>query len=269
MRARSFLVFVGIFVFVIITLGLSFHLAFGVSNYSMRGFGESIITMFRMLFGDFDYESLENENRVLGPVLFLFFFLFLGLILMNIFIAVMSEVYINAQKENEASWEIYITSLLVIHIQFNGIDTTWDYFVHKLKIFWEFIRPKPTAEDSDIALVEVGEVGERRKTFGNHEDQDVGLLGVNDFIAGSIGALGITHLKKLQDDEAVVVMTERQIDKLSAHMQSIRAEESNANSAISEEIKILREESKFLRDEVAELKGLILALSAGSVQKTK
>lgn len=82
--------------------------------------------MFRMIFGDFDFDGLSATNRVLGPLLFVFFFVFVGLTLLvcfeelfnfwfsflqNMFIAVLSDIYIQAEKRNEATWEILISRL--------------------------------------------------------------------------------------------------------------------------------------------------------------
>lgn len=40
------------------------------------------MTMFRMALGDGDYQSLEDSNRVFGPILFILFMFFVGILLM-------------------------------------------------------------------------------------------------------------------------------------------------------------------------------------------
>lgn len=59
------------------------------------------------------FQSLEDINRVFGPLIFIFFMFFVGIILMNMFIAVLSEVYMNLQQQNAQVWEIYITEQMV------------------------------------------------------------------------------------------------------------------------------------------------------------
>ena len=55
---------------------------------------------------------MENTNRIFAPILFVFFTFFVGLLLMNMFIAVLSEVYMNVQEQNAQSWEIFINDLM-------------------------------------------------------------------------------------------------------------------------------------------------------------
>lgn len=40
------------------------------------------MTLVNMVLGNFDYDALVNGNRLLGPVLFILFFLFVGIALM-------------------------------------------------------------------------------------------------------------------------------------------------------------------------------------------
>eukprot|EP01114_Cavostelium_apophysatum_P005981 TRINITY_DN1716_c0_g1_i1.p1 TRINITY_DN1716_c0_g1~~TRINITY_DN1716_c0_g1_i1.p1 ORF type:complete len:1754 (-),score=458.67 TRINITY_DN1716_c0_g1_i1:2672-7933(-) len=251
MAARSFVVFIFIFVFVIITLALSFYLAFGFANYTMRGFGESIITMFRMLFGEFDYEAMSASNRVLAPVMFLLFFLFLGLVLMNLFIAVLSDVYINIEKQNESAWEIYITRLLIEEIKTNGNNTTIDRVIRGLK--WIALRirhcgrPQRSllAEATNVALVEMG--GGSKKSLSvlsEQDEEDEELDNDSAFVVAD-------------DGELDVVYNDQEIDKLTLHLQSLREE--NANAEVIQQMNEMKAEMKA---EIAALKELILALSA-------
>lgn len=40
------------------------------------------LSLIRLIFGDFDYQSLADSNKSLGPLFFLLFFFFVGVIVM-------------------------------------------------------------------------------------------------------------------------------------------------------------------------------------------
>lgn len=55
--------------------------------------------------GDFDFESLEAANRVLGPMYFLTYVFFVFFVLLNMFIAIINDTYgeIKADLANQKS----------------------------------------------------------------------------------------------------------------------------------------------------------------------
>lgn len=66
-----------------------------------------------MLFGDVPYDDMFESNDVVGPLLFLMFMLGVTLVLVNILIAVIGEVYMRLQSENLENWERMITKRLM------------------------------------------------------------------------------------------------------------------------------------------------------------
>ena len=58
-----------------------------------------------MILGDFDYFAMQDANRILGPVYFLAFVFFVFFILMNMFVAIISDTYAEIKEEmaNETS----------------------------------------------------------------------------------------------------------------------------------------------------------------------
>jgi len=101
MQARNFVVFLIIFVLIILTFSVGFSLAFGANLFAYRSIPESFITLVQMVFGSFDYPSLATQNRILGPFLFVIFNGFTGFVLMNMLIAILSEIYIDIQSKQE------------------------------------------------------------------------------------------------------------------------------------------------------------------------
>ena len=58
----------------------------GLQNY--RTIGSSAYTMLRSLLGDFDFEELNQNHSVLGPLMFVGFIALAVLIILNMLIAI-------------------------------------------------------------------------------------------------------------------------------------------------------------------------------------
>eukprot|EP01006_Ploeotia_vitrea_P027204 TRINITY_DN60062_c0_g1_i1.p1 TRINITY_DN60062_c0_g1~~TRINITY_DN60062_c0_g1_i1.p1 ORF type:complete len:817 (-),score=74.02 TRINITY_DN60062_c0_g1_i1:414-2864(-) len=99
-KARSDLVFfLIIFMVVFFGFALSYHLAFGLDLAGYRTWWQAVNTLFLALLGDFDFESMQNSNRVLAPVLFWAYQLMLYFVLANMFIAIISGAHEEAKEE--------------------------------------------------------------------------------------------------------------------------------------------------------------------------
>ncbi|KAH8338702.1 hypothetical protein KR074_007726, partial [Drosophila pseudoananassae] len=74
-------------------------LLFGTKHPDFRNFITSILTMIRMILGDFQYNLIEQANRVLGPIYFLTYILLVFFILLNMFLAIIMETYNSVKSE--------------------------------------------------------------------------------------------------------------------------------------------------------------------------
>ncbi|KAM8717323.1 hypothetical protein ACLKA7_004083 [Drosophila subpalustris] len=74
-------------------------LLFGTKHPDFRNFITSILTMMRMILGDFQYNLIEQANRVLGPIYFLTYILLVFFILLNMFLAIIMETYNTVKSE--------------------------------------------------------------------------------------------------------------------------------------------------------------------------
>ncbi|ALC38497.1 Pkd2, partial [Drosophila busckii] len=74
-------------------------LLFGTKHPDFRNFLTSILTMIRMILGDFQYNLIEQANRVLGPIYFLTYILLVFFILLNMFLAIIMETYNSVKSE--------------------------------------------------------------------------------------------------------------------------------------------------------------------------
>ena len=58
---------------------------------SYSDFPSSMMSLFRALLGEFEYEEMQKTDAVVGPLLFLTFMLLVLFVLVNMFIAILSE----------------------------------------------------------------------------------------------------------------------------------------------------------------------------------
>ncbi|CAF3527805.1 unnamed protein product [Rotaria socialis] len=75
------------------------YLTFGVQVESFRALQYSIYTLFLIILGIFDFQSLQQAHRVLGPLFFLTYVFFVFFVLLNMFLAIINDTYIEVKAE--------------------------------------------------------------------------------------------------------------------------------------------------------------------------
>jgi len=63
-------------------------------------------TLFRIILGDFNFQALQQANRILGPAYFIVYVFFVFFVLLNMFLAIINDTYSEvkaelAEQENE------------------------------------------------------------------------------------------------------------------------------------------------------------------------
>eukprot|EP00002_Diphylleia_rotans_P011439 TRINITY_DN2262_c0_g1_i1.p1 TRINITY_DN2262_c0_g1~~TRINITY_DN2262_c0_g1_i1.p1 ORF type:complete len:1597 (-),score=343.65 TRINITY_DN2262_c0_g1_i1:315-5105(-) len=100
---------------------LVFLLAFGGASFVIYGtvlqsYSTPIDTAFSIgnfLFGNFDFDAMNNEDNILGPILFFVFLIMCIILLMNFLIAILSGTYEEIQSVSEKKYtKIMATTLL-------------------------------------------------------------------------------------------------------------------------------------------------------------
>jgi len=96
-----------LFIFLIIIFGFIFMgwIAFGADMASFNTFFDSFSTCWNFIIGNApDYNAMQSSNRVLGPFFFVLFTIFIFFILVNMFIAILSnsfEVVTQGRKDEK------------------------------------------------------------------------------------------------------------------------------------------------------------------------
>jgi len=157
--------------------------------YEVRDVGHSLLHALDMTFGDFGIlDELIMGNRVMGPLVFFVYAVFVPIVLMNLFIAVLSNTYSDLDPLNQQVWEIQTTRLLQKSIASSGKVTTFDRIMYRWIWIFKYIRrfqkKQKKTEVEDVNLLnfseqphEVDEVAISEELLGDnskhHEDSSL------------------------------------------------------------------------------------------------
>eukprot|EP01006_Ploeotia_vitrea_P041182 TRINITY_DN66490_c3_g8_i1.p1 TRINITY_DN66490_c3_g8~~TRINITY_DN66490_c3_g8_i1.p1 ORF type:complete len:1068 (-),score=605.24 TRINITY_DN66490_c3_g8_i1:683-3847(-) len=90
-----------LFVCVFLGFAQAGYLAFSGDVDDFRSLGVSFVTLFRSIVGEMDYQALSDSNRIYGPLYFITFQVTILLILVNVFLAIITDAYSIVREENE------------------------------------------------------------------------------------------------------------------------------------------------------------------------
>jgi hypothetical protein len=157
-KDKAFVVFVTVFIYVLFSFSLVYHISFAYDIYEVRNVGEALMELFSMMLGGFDYSKYRASNRVFGPLFFVLFMAGHGLILANMFIAVVSDLYMELRNKDEHYWEMFITTLLTESLRRK----------RKIQIFIEYVFK---FIDSRRARKQVVQMLENATVNDNNDDE--------------------------------------------------------------------------------------------------
>ncbi|CAG5115064.1 unnamed protein product [Candidula unifasciata] len=75
------------------------YLLFGTQVKDFSSFQNAFFTLFRIILGDFDFNQLEQANRILGPIFFMLFVFFVFFVLINMFLAIINDTYSEVKSD--------------------------------------------------------------------------------------------------------------------------------------------------------------------------
>ncbi|TRY56170.1 hypothetical protein DNTS_002527 [Danionella cerebrum] len=111
--AKDLMGFAIMFFIVFLAYAQLAYLVFGTQVDNFSTFQACIFTQFRIILGDFDFSEIEEADSVLGPIYFTTFVFFIFMILLNMFLAIISDTYseVKADMAQQRS-EMEITDLI-------------------------------------------------------------------------------------------------------------------------------------------------------------
>ncbi|UJR20747.1 hypothetical protein I4U23_023865 [Adineta vaga] len=75
------------------------YLTFGIQIEGFRAFQYSVYTLFLVILGSFDFPALQQAHRVLGPIFFLTYVFFVFFVLLNMFLAIINDTYMEVKAD--------------------------------------------------------------------------------------------------------------------------------------------------------------------------
>ena len=198
-----------LFSIVILGFGMAFYMAFGLEVHGYRSVSASLISLFQLVLGIFDYDELWNANRVLAPVLFGCFSVLVILILMNIFLAIINDAFaVVSERQKQAKSLTGIFRALfykkVLHRQF-------DAMLSDIEDTAAFKSSKELMEKIDMngdAYLDAGELEELLRQTRLFEHFTVKEL-ILRFDADGDGKLSGDEVRKMND---ALLRKRRQVD---------------------------------------------------------
>ncbi|XP_048663097.1 polycystic kidney disease 2-like 1 protein isoform X2 [Marmota marmota marmota] len=97
--AKDILGFAVMFFIVFFAYAQLGYLIFGTQVENFSTFIKCIFTQFRIILGDFDYNTINNANRILGPAYFVTYVFFVFFVLLNMFLAIINDTYSEVKEE--------------------------------------------------------------------------------------------------------------------------------------------------------------------------
>jgi hypothetical protein len=93
--------FLVVFTIVMFSSSFAFMLCFGARLGDFRTMGSSMTTLLSAMLGDFDFGALREAHWLLGPVFFVSFMTISVFVMLNMFIAIISDAYCDTKTEIE------------------------------------------------------------------------------------------------------------------------------------------------------------------------
>ncbi|KAJ8014337.1 hypothetical protein DPEC_G00039190 [Dallia pectoralis] len=140
------------------------YLLFGTQVQSFSTFVKCIFTQFRIILGDFDFDAIDQANRILGPIYFVTYVFFVFFVLLNMFLAIINDTYSEVKEElSSQKDDLQITDI---------IKKSYMNTFMKLKRKKEKISDVQKALDSGSKELEFKDFRETLKGLG-HADHEI------------------------------------------------------------------------------------------------
>lgn len=112
LRDMSVVLYLALFGLLMSFFGIAFHMAVGRETQTFGTLGSSIVGLFNIALGENSFIRSDTPPRTFTTVLFVVFIMFLGIVILNLFIGIVTDVYPAAKSRSEHDWEQLVTQML-------------------------------------------------------------------------------------------------------------------------------------------------------------
>ncbi|KAJ9461950.1 Polycystin-2 [Diplonema papillatum] len=140
---RNLFIFGLVFAWVIVAFYFGMITAFGSSVSAFRLPGPAALTVFKIILGDTEaFPDMEEANSIWGPVFFACVVIFCQIVLLNLIVAVLQEIYVQAINDAQGAWssdivELYRYSITSV-VNPNSVAGVLVHFVRQLGLGLKF-----------------------------------------------------------------------------------------------------------------------------------
>lgn len=165
------------------------YLAFSVNVDDFRTFSYSLLTLFKSIVGDLDYDKLADANSVYGPFFYIVYYVTVLLILLNVFLAILNDAYTAVREEDQNSVGDSKSSggLSSVFNAIRGKPTQTKHMVSALDA---------TLEDDDFC--DLDEMKEVMRKHGVPKPDEVAMQMMKEFDTSGDGRLDAEEMKMVK-----------------------------------------------------------------------
>ncbi|ETW00266.1 hypothetical protein, variant [Aphanomyces invadans] len=106
-----------IFLVSLVGSAMAFNMAFGMRLHNYHTFWRSFLTLVQVIINKVELEALVETNQVLGPLFFCVFVVLMLFVILNMFIVIITDAYIDAQRELELmhDFQLKVSTREILH----------------------------------------------------------------------------------------------------------------------------------------------------------
>ncbi|GAB6028335.1 hypothetical protein CHUAL_002508 [Chamberlinius hualienensis] len=194
------------------------YLLFGPHLRNFSKVQTSIFTLMRLILGDFDYIALERANRIMGPLFFVTFVFFVFIILLNMFLAILSDTYTKIKSKMDQK---HYSEGLEIGKFFEAITSKFLKFMKKKTKTSNKITENIEENDRPTRNLEVNDIKNSEPNRQRSNDKDV------------------VETSRIEVDKSIKSVSIEEFENLSARVDDLRHEMGQIQLAIIRKMTII------------------------------
>jgi len=178
------------------------YLAFSVNVDDFRTFNMALLTLFKSIVGDLDYDKLADANSSYGPFYYIIYYVTVLLVLLNVFLAILNDAYTAVREEDQNSVQSAHANSGGLTSVFNAIRGKPTQTKHMVSAL------DATLEDDDYC--DLDEMKEVMRKHGVAKPDEVAMQMMKEFDTNGDGRLDAEEMKMVKKRLQEMENTRRQ-----------------------------------------------------------